>query len=297
MIVNSLLLYYFCMARRRKNKKVKVALIVIGVIIAAAIISGAGIKLKDFIVAEIILIVFVLGIALFVFIWNLPVNKGKRGEKRVARLLERLADKYSGYVVNDVIIPSPNGGTSQIDHVLFCTLGAVVVETKNYGGRLYGKADQQYWTQVLAYGNTKNKMYNPLLQNKTHIYNLKRIIGGSIEYHSCVVILRANLDYLDAYEEVFTLREFKNSLNNELKEPKYSETQIKEAYDKLIEYKNNPIATTKEHVKNIKETQKDIDNNICPRCGGQLVLRTGKSGYQFYGCSNYPKCKFIKKPK
>ncbi|MDX9913297.1 MAG: restriction endonuclease [Candidatus Moranbacteria bacterium] len=36
----------------------------------------------------------------------------------------------------------------------------------------------------------------------------------------------------------------------------------------------------------------------CPDCGGKLVLRTARkgsySGNDFYGCSNYPKCKFIK---
>jgi len=40
--------------------------------------------------------------------------------------------------------------------------------------------------------------------------------------------------------------------------------------------------------------KKDIDNNICPRCHSSLVLREGMYG-EFYGCSNYPKCKFIKK--
>lgn len=36
----------------------------------------------------------------------------------------------------------------------------------------------------------------------------------------------------------------------------------------------------------------------CPDCGGHLVLRTAHkgshAGNDFYGCSNYPKCKFIK---
>ena len=35
----------------------------------------------------------------------------------------------------------------------------------------------------------------------------------------------------------------------------------------------------------------------CPKCNGNLVLRTASrgtnAGKQFYGCSNYPKCKFI----
>ena len=35
----------------------------------------------------------------------------------------------------------------------------------------------------------------------------------------------------------------------------------------------------------------------CPKCNGDLVLRTASrgvnSGKQFYGCSNFPKCKYI----
>ncbi|WP_411197804.1 topoisomerase DNA-binding C4 zinc finger domain-containing protein [Segatella copri] len=34
-----------------------------------------------------------------------------------------------------------------------------------------------------------------------------------------------------------------------------------------------------------------IRQGVCPQCGGQLVLRKGRYG-SFYGCSNYPKCKF-----
>lgn len=36
----------------------------------------------------------------------------------------------------------------------------------------------------------------------------------------------------------------------------------------------------------------------CPKCNGDLILRTAargeNSGKQFYGCSNYPKCKYIR---
>ena len=39
----------------------------------------------------------------------------------------------------------------------------------------------------------------------------------------------------------------------------------------------------------------NIDNNICPNCNIPLVLKTSKEGNKFYGCSNYPKCKFTKK--
>ena len=48
-----------------------------------------------------------------------------------------------------------------------------------------------------------------------------------------------------------------------------------------------------EHVHNIQERREKIEQGICPLCGGKLVLRDGKYG-EFYGCSNYPKCKFKK---
>lgn len=40
-------------------------------------------------------------------------------------------------------------------------------------------------------------------------------------------------------------------------------------------------------------SQKDGITDTCSLCGAILVLRNGKNG-QFYGCSNYPKCKFTK---
>lgn len=40
------------------------------------------------------------------------------------------------------------------------------------------------------------------------------------------------------------------------------------------------------------------DKLVCPRCGKPLVLRTAKKGNnvgnQFYGCSSYPSCKYIR---
>ena len=50
---------------------------------------------------------------------------------------------------------------------------------------------------------------------------------------------------------------------------------------------------------NIETPEPSEENNlICPKCGGALVLRTAKkganAGSQFYGCSNYPNCKYTK---
>lgn len=40
-------------------------------------------------------------------------------------------------------------------------------------------------------------------------------------------------------------------------------------------------------------------SKLCPLCGGKLVLRTARkganAGNQFYGCSNFPKCRYTGK--
>ena len=44
-----------------------------------------------------------------------------------------------------------------------------------------------------------------------------------------------------------------------------------------------------------KIAPKEVGRN-CPKCGAPLVMRHGKFG-DFVGCSNYPKCNYIEKPK
>ena len=49
------------------------------------------------------------------------------------------------------------------------------------------------------------------------------------------------------------------------------------------------------HINAIYES---ANSDVCPRCGGKLVLRTAKKGpnigNQFYGCSKFPKCRGIR---
>lgn len=61
---------------------------------------------------------------------------------------------------------------------------------------------------------------------------------------------------------------------------------------------NSDINNTVVEIKNNNQT-KTNESLICPECGGELLLRTAKygehTGENFYGCSNYPKCKYIRK--
>ena len=46
-------------------------------------------------------------------------------------------------------------------------------------------------------------------------------------------------------------------------------------------------------IEKLKAGNEKENKNICPWCGGELALKKGKYG-KFYGCSNFPKCKYTK---
>lgn len=43
----------------------------------------------------------------------------------------------------------------------------------------------------------------------------------------------------------------------------------------------------------LAKIQAEIKMEICPRCGGELKRRNGRFG-EFYGCSNFPNCRYTK---
>jgi len=53
--------------------------------------------------------------------------------------------------------------------------------------------------------------------------------------------------------------------------------------------------TNKKHVEHVKSIIKEKERT-CPKCGSKLLLRIAQKGQnagnKFYGCSNYPKCRY-----
>lgn len=237
-----------------------------------------------------IIIPIILIIILSIIILNVyskkPEIRGKRGENSVKKIIGDTIENEQ-YIINDLIVLN-EGKTSQIDHIVINPQGVFVIETKNYSGEIYGSEKQQEWTQVLAYGKIKNKLYNPLKQNATHIYNVKKIIGN-LPIHSLVVFVQNNTFHIDA-DNVIPLSALKSVLHSG--EVVLTTKQMQTAYELLLSSKTE--ISTKEHINNIRTQQWNLEYGVCPRCGGNLVLRNGKYG-EFFGCSNYPKCKFIKK--
>lgn len=100
-------------------------------------------------------------------------RKGREGERIVAKELSRLK-KSENIVLNDLLLPTPNDKTAQIDHLLVSTHGIFVIETKSLAGRIVGYEHAQYWQQHLS--QQSRQIYNPLLQNQRHVRVVRKIL-------------------------------------------------------------------------------------------------------------------------
>ena len=113
--------------------------------------------------------------------------KGKRGEKLTEREL-KLVKLFGrkGKILRNVYIPKDNGETTEIDIMFITQKGIFVFESKNYSGWIFGDEKGMYWTASLPNGQ-KNKFYNPIKQNRTHIKWLRKYVGESIPLFSIIV--------------------------------------------------------------------------------------------------------------
>lgn len=117
---------------------------------------------------------YLIAIAIAGFILNLPTVKGFFGEFFI-RVILKFLDKEKYIVINDVLIPTKDGKTAQIDHVVISKYGIFVIETKNYSGWILSNENSRNWTHVIY--KTKNQFYNPILQNKGHVKALQDLLA------------------------------------------------------------------------------------------------------------------------
>lgn len=116
------------------------------------------------------------------------LHRGTWGERRlVLQLLKHGVPAKT--IFHDLYVEKTTGGTSQIDLVVPTKVGIIVFEVKEYSGWIFGKGYQEYWTQVLAYGREKYRLYDPVKQNRGHIEALKQRLAryADVPYFSVIV--------------------------------------------------------------------------------------------------------------
>ena len=244
---------------------------------------------------DMIFLILIAIILLFILKKTLqPKIKGTIGEFKVNTRLNFLGEDY--IVMKDLILNSSNGYTSQIDQLVLSEYGLFVIETKNYKGWIFGNEKSENWIQVIY--KEKNSFRNPVKQNWSHIYTLKNVLSDypNIKYHPIVVFSgNATLKNIESSVPVI----YDNKLNKTIRRLSNLKCLTIDEVNAIKTILESSVVTEKgarkEHVKNIRKNiaEKELKkkNLICPRCNGELKLRNGKNG-KFYGCSNYPRCRF-----
>ncbi len=220
-------------------------------------------------------------------------NAGQFGEYSTEYALTNNNLEGELIVLKNIYVPM-KGKTTEIDLVMIHEKGIFVFESKNYSGWIFGSAEQLNWTQSLENGE-KNKFYNPIKQNQTHIKALAEYLNmEETEFSSYIVFSeRCTLKKVPADNKFVVIVKRPDMLKKlrsrlQLMTVKYSHQEIQSIASKLrlLTYKDD--AEKLQHIENIK--------NKCPFCGNELVLRKGKFG-SFWGCSTYPKCRFTRNEK
>ncbi|PCJ64879.1 MAG: hypothetical protein COA58_11435 [Bacteroidetes bacterium] len=256
---------------------------------------GFGFILIVAILIFVILIVKYLGV--FAYDYNSPKIKGAKGEYSVSRLLQKLnSNEYKTF--NDIYIKVDKKST-QIDHLIISKYGIFVIETKTYDGWIHGREKSEYWTQTFY--TSKEKFRNPVKQNWAHIFFLKEILSNfkQVKYHS-IIVFAGDAELKNIHSEIPVV--YEHELLETIKKnttPRLSIDQIEDIVNQLNKFIVTDKKEKNQHntyvTRNIEERRKNVKQLICPNCKGELVIRKGRYG-EFYGCSNFPKCKFSKKP-
>ena len=252
--------------------------------------------------------------------WSMQFDKGSQGEYLIWDSLQQLPG-YKKFLLN-CYLPKRNGESTEVDLILLHESGIYVFESKNYSGWIFGTETQQYWTQSLPgrYGQAhKVKFFNPILQNQAHLKWLGEYLGiDSHFFYSCIVFgdectlkditLTSGRHYVTNRSNLFAAI----SSHIQLSITKLSPEQIDSLYAKLFPLTQVDAEQRAQHIKEVKEIQhkqevaaqapvasaQGSQDGICPLCGGRLVLRTAtrgaNAGNKFWGCSNFPKCRYIK---
>lgn len=117
------------------------------------------------------------------------------------------------------------------------------------------------------------KRYSKPVGNKA----VQEAYSGKAIYHADIAVVMSNMEFTaQAVEDA-------RRLNVEL----WDRNKIY-----ALQRKSGQIVKPTEFIEEKKE------DYICPNCGGNLVIRTAKrgtyAGSKFYGCSNFPDCKYTR---
>lgn len=218
--------------------------------------------------------------------------------------------------------------SAQIDFYVITPELNFIIECKNLVGNIEVNHNGDFIRRYKVGGKAYTEgLYSPLTQNERHLLvlkNKKLAEAGCIQrmsisryfedFHKSLVVLANPKTVLnDRYapkavrEKVVRadrLTEVMKKMIAQSKEAKRSKKTMREAGEKMLErHIEKDVFAEKyqkltELVEAERQTAAETPVDLCPRCGKKLILRTARQGAnqgnQFYGCSGYPYCRYIR---
>lgn len=177
-----------------------------------------------------------------------------------------------------------------IDYVVVSDYGIFVIESRKGSGLVLGNQYDNDWIQ--CYGLKKYFFENPIRINNGNIKALSSILGIDIGKFVSIICLSDKVKLsVTSRTDVVKLEYLLGIIS------KYKDISIENKKDiakdiKILNVKSKKIR--KNHINKIRNQANRMSDLVCPKCGHKLITRNGKYG-KFYGCSEYPKCKYTHK--
>lgn len=227
-----------------------------------------------------------------------PYFKGKVGEAMVNAANNIRLDKSTyNTELKDITIKMNDGTTTQIDHIIVSKFGIFIIETKNMKGWIFGSKEQKNWTQNI-YGK-KSSFQNPLHQNYKHTKAIEELLGHKENIHSIVTFVGDCEFKTSMPHNVFIGGKYITYIKS-FHTHVFNTSQVNRIVQKLKDTSlSKTRATNKAHTSSLKNRHTNYSTPstndpkiICKRCGSVMAdRRNKKTGEEFLGCSNYPRCK------
>jgi restriction system protein len=244
---------------------------------------------------------FIFLLFLLVMLFRLammPKIKGRLGEMIVHQRLKKQLDPAVYHLIPDVMLPTADEGTTQIDHVIVSRYGIFVVETKTYTGWIFGSERDPQWTQSIY--RMKNRFQNPLRQNYKHTKTLADLTGIPQDYFkSCVAFAGDCTFKTDMPSNVVYSKQLGPYITRH-QTPIIQDSQVPEIVAAIREWAGTVTQRQKaNHVTHLRAKKEPVEVSSsappCPLCGSTLVLRNSRHGTQFLGCAKFPACRGTRK--
>lgn len=252
-------------------------------------------NLTLFILICIAISVFINFLTIFIELRN-DKEKLNKGELQCFNQLSKLSEKQ--YIILSDIMIKVEECTTQIDFIVISQYGIFVIEVKDHNGFIIADENKKFWKEYYNYNKKGIDVYNPIFQNKTHIFALSKILNLKQSKFISIICFskKENVKFNgknNNINQIIGIQDVVSEIakyNKIIVDEDINRIKSKIIHNNIINKKIRKEHIDKIHNKKMKK-DKDIGNMICPECGNKLKVKNGKNGF-FLGCSAYPECKY-----